>query len=107
MPQLTVLSPAEQLRFDSPPVFTWDERASFFTISNHELTLIKQFRTSTNQVGFLLQLGYFKARAKFFTVSQFKQKGITYVANLLGVKMQNINFSTYQTRLQLYIVIKF
>lgn len=65
MTKLVVLSSTERERFDSPPKFTSDERAVYFSLTNEVMEMIKPLHTSTSKVGFLLQFGYFKSHAKF------------------------------------------
>ena len=98
MSLLTILSSAEQSSFDSPPIFNSEERITQFATTNTELTYIQNLKTPTNQVGFLLQFGYFKVSGKFFTAEKFKQKDINYVANLLNVKLSELKLSRYQKK---------
>jgi hypothetical protein len=99
MTKLVILSSSEQRRFDAPPKFNADDRALYFSLSNNELKLIKKLRTITNKVGFVLQLGYFKANGKFFTVEQFRRFDIDYVANSLGALPINVGLSSYQKKI--------
>ena len=48
-----------------------------------------------NKVGFVLQLGYFKAVNRFFTSDKFHIRDINYVASKVGVALYQINFSVY------------
>jgi TnpA family transposase len=102
MTKLVILSPSEHKRFDALPKFNADERALYFSLSNEELKLISELRTTANKIGFILQLGYFKANGKFFTVEQFRRPDIDYVANLLGISPVNVGLSSYQNRIALY-----
>ena len=101
MTKLIILSSTERQRFDSPPKFNADERALYFSLSNNELKLMQKLRTTTNKVGFVLQLGYFKANGKFFTAEQFWRADVDYVANLLGISPINVNLSSYQKKIPL------
>jgi TnpA family transposase len=49
-----------------------------------------------------LQLGYFKANGKFFTIEQFRRQDIDYVANLLGILPVNAGLSSYKHRIAIY-----
>lgn len=98
MSLLTILSSSEQSSFDSPPTFTSEDRITQFTTTNTELMFIQSLKTPTNQVGFLLQFGYFKVSGKFFTADKFKQKDIAYVANSLSVKLSDLKLSHYQKK---------
>jgi TnpA family transposase len=101
MTKLVILSPTEYQRFDSPPRFNADDRALYFSLTNDELKLVEGLRTITNKVGFILQLGYFKANGKFFATEQFRRPDIDYVANLLGILPVNVGLSSYQKKIPL------
>jgi len=73
----------EHAAFDTPPVFTNAERQRFFALSHSLDTLLRSFRTPTNQICFVLALGYFKATQRFFA-RQFHEPDATYVARQLG-----------------------
>lgn len=76
MTDLAILPSAEAKRFDSPPLFTKEERAHFFAIDSDTRGILKQLRSPTSKIGFLLQLGYFKASAKFYAPSNFRSRDI-------------------------------
>ena len=99
MTQLVILSSIEHRKFDSPPVLTSDNRALYFSLTSKEKKFIQKLRTATNKAGFLLQLGYFKANAKFYTADQFRRPDIEYVSKILGIPFNKINFSTYQKKI--------
>jgi hypothetical protein len=85
MTKLSILSAAEQLQFDSPPNFEdREERSQYFVVNNEAFNIIQNLRTPINQVGFTLQLGYFKAKGNFFTAQQFLKADIEYVSEVLG-----------------------
>jgi len=48
------------------PQFTDREKADYFTLEEEEMALLVLFRTVISKIFFILQLGYFKARKKFF-----------------------------------------
>jgi len=47
--------------------FTDDERAAYFALTPPEQGLVQVLRTLSTQVAFILQLGYFKAKQRFFS----------------------------------------
>lgn len=98
MTKLSILSTLEQRQFDSPPKFSTDNRPLHFSLTKHDLMLIEKIRLPTNKVGFLLQLGYFKANGKFFTVEQFRPKDAEYVARMLSISNDNINLISYKNK---------
>ena len=83
MPRMHILTPAEYATFETPPVFTTLERQRFFDLSSSLEHLLSTFRTPTNQLCFVLTLGYFKATNRFFAC-QFHAPDAVYVARQLG-----------------------
>ena len=59
MPRMQILTPAEYATFETPPTFTNAERQLFFGLSQSLFNLLDTFRTPTNQICFVLTLGYF------------------------------------------------
>lgn len=99
MTKLVILTSRERQRFDSPPIFNANERTLHFTLNNDEFKLIQELRTPTNKIGFAIQLGYFKANAKFYTADKFRQADIEYIAKMLNVDPGKIDLSAYQKKI--------
>lgn len=70
------------------------DRKRYFSFTQllHEYAGI--LKTPTNKVCFLVAAGYFKARPKFFA-RQFYQVDIDYVANQLGIAVDDVKLETY------------
>lgn len=66
MPLLKILSNSEIAAFDSPPIFNHEDRKKFFNLPSGLKQFWRKLRTTKNQILFCLQLGYFRARQKFF-----------------------------------------
>ena len=94
MPRMQILTPAEYATFETPPVFTNTERQRFFDPSQSLFNLLTTFRTPTNQICFVLTLGYFKATKRFFA-RQFHSADAAYVAKQLGFLPGVFDLSTY------------
>ena len=91
--------PARNIKlFDSPPVFTGEQRKQIFTINKWELHLLETFTNPTNKVGFILQLGYFRAVNKFYTNKKFIKKDIEYIARNLRINLKDIIIPEYKDR---------
>ncbi len=98
MPRITILNNDDIRAFEDPPQFNEEERKLFFHLPNWAEGLVVSFRTPTNQVGFILQLGYFKASNKFFVARKFYQKDIQFIANRLNYTLDELDFDSYTTR---------
>lgn len=92
---LRILSQRDMKVFEFPPEFTGDERKRFFNLSKLTNELLESFRTPTNEVGFVLQLGYFKAVNKFFVAQRFHQRDVEFVARRLEFSLEEIDFEKY------------
>ncbi len=99
MTKLAILTSHERQRFDSPPTFNADERAIYFALTNPLLKIIDNLRTTTNKVGFMLQLGYFKSQGKFYTADQFRPQDIDYIVKLLGLNADELELDTYRNKI--------
>ncbi len=67
--RLTVLDPQEIQDVFGLPVFTESERRLFFDLSVDEYILLEAQRLDLPKCYFVLQLGYFKAKRRFFTLN--------------------------------------
>ena len=56
---------------------------------------MKFLKKPSNKIGFLLQLGYFKATAKFYTQNQFRPSDIKYVSKLFAC---TVNIKDYKEK---------
>lgn len=95
MTRLVFLSPADKRKFDSPPIFTKEQRPAYFAVPENMRRTLGSLRTATHKVGFLLQLGYFRSTGKFFVPSQFRRRDINYVKHLLHI-VDDVDLSQYE-----------
>ena len=88
MSQFHVLPEHEVTRFNQSPRFDKNERMAVFTLDTRTIKILQGLkRVPENKVGFMLQLGYFKATRKFFIPDKFKNADIYYVSELLGLQV--------------------
>ncbi len=85
MTQLTILTASEQRTFDRPPVLNSNERRIYFSITPEIRSTLNRIKTPANKVGFLLQLGYFRANARFYQATLFHQRDVKYIKKLLKI----------------------
>ena len=76
MAKIEILTPSEQITFDSPPHFSTTEQTKYFHLPIELQSWLKTVTTPTNQVGFILLWGYCQASSKFFQPAQFLQNDI-------------------------------
>ncbi len=64
--RLQILSPSEFELLWGMPLFSPEDRKLFFTITPREESVLTKLRTAKTKVYFLLCLGYFRARQRFY-----------------------------------------
>ena len=94
MAKMKIFNKLEEAEFESPPKFNSVERKHFFAASIAINELLENLRTPTNKVCFLVSLGYFKARKRFFS-RQFLESDIQFVANQLKLNTFDVHLETY------------
>ncbi len=98
MSRIKILTPAEKKAFDTPPIFSTNERDEFFKLDETLSSMIAQLGSPINQAGFLLQFGYFKATGRFFSPECFSQDDVAYVMQKLKLSHHPIHFDRYKGR---------
>ncbi len=92
---IKILSQSDIKAFEFPPEFNGEERKRFFSLPIWANEIVESVRTPINKVGFVLQLGYFRAVNRFFTSGKFYSRDIHYVASKSGVDVDQIEFIEY------------
>jgi len=78
MTLLAILSQAEKRQFDLPPKFSKAERAVYFALNPQLKKTISRLDNKDTRAGFLLQLAYFRANARFYPIESFRKRDILY-----------------------------
>jgi hypothetical protein len=76
---MSILSADEKEAFDSTPHFNSIQRKKYFDVTPRIAETLDKLCTPTNQVCFLITVGYFRATKRFFGRS-FRDQDIQYVA---------------------------
>ena len=71
MPRMQILSLAEQMQFETPPVFNSIERKQFFDFPKALIEIATDLRNQASKISFLLMCGYFKSTKRFFLPQDF------------------------------------
>lgn len=95
---IEVLPAYEAKRFSRPPVLTDGDRKKYFKIDDSIRALIEKTKQTDNQIGLMVQYGYFKASGKFFMTKAFKSADINVAAKLLGATPSEDFFEKYTDR---------
>lgn len=99
MASVSLLSKAEQQKFDSPPSLKENEIALFLSTSKLIKRFLKKLRNPTSKVGFLLQYVYFKKSQKFFTSKAFIKADVKAACRVLKESLKSVDLSKYQKAL--------
>jgi TnpA family transposase len=94
MPLLTILQEDEKQAFETPPVFTAEERKHFFTLPNWAQEIVTTFQTPASKIGFILQLAYFRATKKYYAKHTFHQADIGFLVKRLQI-CEVVDLRTY------------
>ncbi len=97
MALISILTTEEKKRFETPPVFSSQERKRYFRFPSEVIKIAEELRTPTTKVCFLTTYGYFKATNKFFN-KQFLLTDLEFVARNQNISESSIKLSEYQTR---------
>ena len=92
---IKIMSPQAILTFNTPPEFNGEARKKFFSPPVWAKKTLNELRTPVNKIGFILQLGYFRAVNKFFSYERFHQKDVDFVAHRLQILLHDVELSTY------------
>jgi hypothetical protein len=84
MTPLSILSKEEIQLFESPPRFTASERKYFFAIPEWAKDVFRRLSAPESRIGFIIQLGYFKATGKFYPKALFYPEDAEFVQQHLG-----------------------
>ncbi|MBR8838091.1 MAG: Tn3 family transposase [Stigonema ocellatum SAG 48.90 = DSM 106950] len=95
MPRRAFISAEERIRFDSPPVLTQQHRTILLDLPTWATTYMGQIQSSTNKIGFLLQLGYFRITNRFFVADRFEPDIINWLCARTQLDPNQIDLTKY------------
>lgn len=100
--RLQILTPEEYELLWGYPQFSDSDRAVYFQLTTRDEVALARLRTPRSRAHFLLQLGYFRARQRFFQLDMERvQDDLSYVCrhHLNGAHFSNLAVSLH-TRFQ-------
>lgn len=68
--RLKILEQSEIDNLYALPIYTYEDRKHYFSLSQGEERLLKPMRTLSSKVYFILQLGFFRSKKMFFSFTQ-------------------------------------
>lgn len=92
---IDILNPSEIREFEKPPIFSYQQRKVFFEIPVGLKSKLSEFVSPVNDIGLVIQMGYFKACGRFFKVPTFQENDILYVCRILKIKRETIDLTSY------------
>lgn len=99
--RLQILSPEEYELLWGLPRFTMSDRQLFFALTPREQDCYERLRTLRTKLHFLLHLGYFKARQRFYVINiDLMSEDIEYLSKLYlgGIRIPDLNVSKHTRR---------
>jgi hypothetical protein len=98
MALLEILTPNEQKLFDSPPQFlSTEDRKNYFKLDEGLSHIVNDLRGKTNKIGFILQLGYFRWAARFFSKRSFHKKDLNFLVKHFSFLANDVNMDNYSS----------
>ncbi len=94
---IAIFDEAQRREFDRPPKFTYSQRKFFFTLPGWAEELRRELLTPHTQLGFVLQVGYFKMTGRFFIPRHFIAADVDYVRRrwrLAGANLERYDGAT-------------
>lgn len=82
MAQKQYLSYDDRMRFDTPPILSSSQKYIFSSLPAWAESYYKTILTSSNMIGFIAQLGYFRTVCRFFEPSRFHQNDIDFMVQM-------------------------
>lgn len=83
--RLYLLSEAEIEEIYDRPIFNQEEQSLYFELNQNELNALEQLESIKTRLHFILQIGYFKAKQRFFKFRfEDVQNDVTYILNHLS-----------------------
>lgn len=93
--RLKILNEEELENIYGRPCFTFEERTTYFLLSQPEKDFLELFRSAKSQVYFILQLGYFKAKHLFFTFDLNEvEEDVKYILKLYFYNKKIVDMSS-------------
>ncbi|MFT5446565.1 MAG: TnpA family transposase [Gammaproteobacteria bacterium] len=106
--RLRILSPEEYELLWGLPRFSPSDREVFFGLNALETALLRRLRTPRTQAHFLLQLGYFRARQRFFALDpDTVAEDLAYVCaiHLDGASVNNLALSKHTRQQHINVIL--
>lgn len=92
-----ILDADEINEFENPPQFSYPQRKAFFEITIDLKAFTFSKSTPANDIGLVLQFGYFRATGRFFKVTNFNETDIVYVCRKLKLERSVFNLKNYSS----------
>ncbi len=96
MTELQILSRDEMISFDLPPMISKRDRLKIFESSDWVEEMISKLDRGVLKVGFILNYTYFMLCRKFYRPTDYPIEDIHFVAEQLGLNLEEINMVAYQ-----------
>lgn len=86
---INVLDDTQRREFDKPPKFTYPQRKIMFSLPEWAETEKNLILDPMNKLGFIIQLGYFKASGRFFKTETFIKEDIGFISRVFKLNIEH------------------
>ena len=101
-----ILTTDEQNKFNLVPKFTFQQRKSFFTITDNLLDKLHTFENDDNRIIFILLYGTFRATNRFFDITKYENNDVEYIQNQYDLSKIDLSSITSRRTQQYQQLIK-
>jgi|GEM_PF-2060122 len=91
---INVLDDTQRREFDKPPKFFYPQRRIMFSLPQWAETEVSFITSPTNRIGFILQMGYFKASGRFFKLETFSKEDFWFALRVF--KISGIDYNSFK-----------
>jgi Domain of unknown function (DUF4158) len=96
MSLIEIYKQPKKRNYDRPRPFNSVQRKQYFTLPLNVLQQVKNIKSSSNKVYFVLMYGYFKAQGKLYTAN-FPEKDIQFIQDRLEIKRGKLESYSYNS----------
>lgn len=88
MSVIKILDDSQRKEFGKPPKFSYPQRKIMFSLPEWAEIESKTMSNTVNKVGFILQMGYFKASGRFFKIETFSKEDFLFVRRIFKIETE-------------------
>jgi TnpA family transposase len=88
---IKILEDSQRKEFDKPPKFSYPQRKIMFSLPEWAAIEFKTMISSINKIGFIFQLGYFKASGRFFKTETYSKEDFLFINRIYKCSVEDLD----------------